>query len=110
MSDISGQMGIDIATLLQDCQAFVAVYVIPPSPGVTESIAIEVIGGPKAYARIYASNPNTVDWGWVIHDTAVCVWRAPDVTVISADEYQRRTGRRLSDPPIVLNGPANDDD
>jgi len=53
----------------------------PPSDGVQECISVRVVGGPKRYMRVWPAAILDrqdylagVEWGWVLHDTAVKVW------------------------------------
>jgi len=52
----------------------IAVYVTPEAEGVTQSVSLEIVGGPKRFARVFASDPSRVEWGWVLHESAVKVW------------------------------------
>lgn len=47
-----------------------------PSAGVAGCTVLEVEGGPKAYARIFDGTTH-LEWGWVLHESAVEVWRLP---------------------------------
>jgi Family of unknown function (DUF6221) len=60
------------------------VWVTPRSEGVVPSVAVAE-DAPKAPRRIWPQDENAyphVDHGWVVHDTATCVW--------SADEARRQ--------------------
>ena len=55
----------------------VAIYRQEESEGVMAATILEILGGPKDYARIWDATPWRVEWGWRLHPTAVEIWRAP---------------------------------
>ena len=59
----------------------VRVLVTPEAEDVEASVAVEFDNTPKRYARIFASEPSKVDWGWVVHESAVEVWAHEQRTV-----------------------------
>lgn len=49
----------------------VAVYYQPPSEGTEECVSVEVVGGPKRFARFWPkSKPPRIEWGWSLHESA----------------------------------------
>lgn len=52
-----------------------AIYYTPPSEGVAECVGIEVVGGPKPFARYFPISPSRIEWGHTLHDTATEVYR-----------------------------------
>lgn len=52
----------------------IAVYLTPASDGVMASLSLECLGGPKKYMRIFLEE-RKIGWGWVLHPTAVLLWR-----------------------------------
>ena len=69
---IEDRRGEDLDT--QQTQGVVAVYLTPAADGVQASISLECLGGPKRYMRIWLE-ARTIEWGWVLHPTAVLLWR-----------------------------------
>lgn len=60
----------------------VAVYVVPEDdgPGGYDTprlqepcVVVELVGGPKPYARLWPRKPYDVDWGWGLPDSAIRV-------------------------------------
>lgn len=46
--------------------------------GIASCTVIEVVVGPKRYARVFDRNPGVVEWGWVLHPKAVLIWGEPE--------------------------------
>lgn len=49
-----------------------AVFRQEPSEGVRGCVGLEVLGGPKAFLRIWDGGER--DWGWRVHESATQVW------------------------------------
>lgn len=53
-----------------------AIWFTPESDGQEPVISLEMLGGPKRYAQIWLDHlSGTVQWGWGIPESAICVWR-----------------------------------
>lgn len=63
---------------LQERSGLIGVWVTPESEGQEPVVSLEMVSGSKRYLRIWLRKPDHVDWGWVLSDTSVCVWRDPD--------------------------------
>jgi hypothetical protein len=52
----------------------VAIYRQEESDDVQACTILEHIAGPKPYCRVWDHAPTRVEWGWVLHPSAVKVW------------------------------------
>lgn len=55
-----------------------AIFYQPPSEVAVECVIIELAGGPKRYARIWADQPKglEIEYGWVLNESAVKIYEA----------------------------------
>jgi hypothetical protein len=63
----------------QTIRGVVGVYIVPAGPDQAPCLALRVLGGQKAYARVWLSDMATLDWGWVLAESAVCLWTDPEL-------------------------------
>jgi hypothetical protein len=56
-----------------DLGPVVAVYVAPETDDQEPCIVVEMVGGPKRYARLWPRKPHQVEWGWTLGDNAIRV-------------------------------------
>lgn len=65
---------------LQDRAGLASVWLRPDTPDQQGSLHVELVGRPKRYLVIWLREPhNRPEWSWVLPDSAVPLWRDPDV-------------------------------
>lgn len=58
----------------------VGIYIVPEAPGQQPCLALRVLGGQKAYMRLWLRPPPTrVEWGWTLAKGAECLWTDPEL-------------------------------
>lgn len=77
---------------VQERSGLVGIWVTPESDSQEPVVSLEMIGRSKRYLRIWLRNPDHVDWGWVLSDTSICVWRDTEEPPIAS-----RSGEQ---PPV----------
>lgn len=55
------------------------------SDEVMECVSVEVVGGPKPFARFWPAT-GTLEWAWVLHPTAKQVWPMAEAVIFAGPD------------------------
>lgn len=69
----------------QERSGLIGVWFTPEADGQDPVVSLEMLAGPKRYMRIWLRNPDHIDWGWVLSDSAICIWRDADEPPAATD-------------------------
>lgn len=64
LANDAAETGIDLGPV-------VAVYAAPETDDQEPCIVVEMVGGPKRYARFWPRGDGRIEWGWVLGDNAI---------------------------------------
>ncbi len=62
---------------IQETGGVAAIYITPRSEGVQPSISLEMVGGKKAFLRLWPET-GTTEWSWTLHPTARLIFPNPE--------------------------------
>lgn len=74
---------------VQERAGLIGVWLTPADDGQMPLVSLELIGGRKRYARVWIDGRDQVEWGWVLPDKAIAVWRDPEFSTDPAGEPDR---------------------